>query len=724
MESSTNKNSVQYLIRNPFSTLTYEEQIEIKQLGRPTPDLKGLVSISKKANKEYTRRFHVDTYKKHTWLCGCEVEQAVFCFPCLCFGNETSWTNRGVRHLGHLSSKIKKHQNSFDHLQNEVNLKVLGNGILSDKADKLHELEIQRHNEQIEKNRYILEKYLKCVQFCGKYNLPMKDFTKNNIKTPENNYISVMPGAVELCKGCDVSLRCYLEYSNSINWASTTIHDDLLDCIFLVARQKIISEIEMVQFVSIIVDGTTHVSSTVHLVILFRYELKGKPVERFWGFFKAANENDAESLAQTILSEVNSILNDAPYKLVAQSYGGAAVMSKVNVGIKEIHPYAYYMHCHAHQLHKELTQSISGNKEVQMFFSDLSDITEFFSNSPQRVAVLDGIVGKRASRTGCNFTRPSGTLNAVYMYRSEMMQCMNIIMGTSQQTSTIKQAGSINRLLSDSVFIQWSAVFNEIMPHIYSLHDNVETAALDESADERIPILVQQFEKQISYVRNQVTDIIEIASNLPDVNVKRNRLDEHCCNRSNHHYNNESRKLLAIEICNSLIDITKDRLEFTQHLTAVKLFQSEKYPVYTKKFPIHLLQCTDYCYPFFDKDRLKTELNVLYYRDDFRTLSGIIPTHQYILKNNMIDTFKEVILLLRILITVPPMTTGQQNSFSTLKRIKTCLENQMVEEKLNALTMINIESKMISDDIDFNKKVINMFSEMNDRCLDFKYKTK
>jgi len=649
----------------------------------------------------------MDTYKKHTWLCGCEVEQAVFCFPCLCFGNETSWTSCGVKHLGHLSSKIKKHENSFDHLQNEVNLKVLGNGNVSDKADKLYEIETQRHNEQIEKNRYILEKYLKCVLFCGKYNLPLRDRGDNNTRTSENND-SVFLGAFELCKGCDVSLRCYLENATSINWTSTTIHDDLLDCIFLVARQNILSEIEMVQFISIIVDWTTHVSSTVHMVILFRYELKGKPVERFWGFLNAANGLDAGSLSQTILSEVNAILKDAPYKVVAQSYGGAAVMSKVNVAVKEIYPYAYYMHCHTHQLHVEMTQSVSGNKEVQMFFSDLSDITEFFSNSPQRVAVLDGLTGNQPSRPGCNFTGTGGTLNTVYVYRSEMMSCMDIIIETSQHTSIIKQAGSIKRLLSDSVFVMWLAVFNEIMPNVYSLHDSVQTATLDHSADERIPILVQKFEKQISDVRNKVPDIIEISSNLPDVNVKRK------C--SGEHGNNESRKQLAIDICNTLIDTTKDRLEFTKHLTVVKLFEADKYPVYTKKFPTQLLQCTVHCYPFFDKDRLKTELNVMYYRDDFRNLSGIIQTYQYILKNHMIDTFKEVILLLRILITIPPMTTGQENSFSTLNRIKTFLENTKVEEKLIALTMINIENKMISDDIDFNKKVINMFVERNNRC--------
>jgi len=35
----------------------------------------------------------------------------------------------------------------------------------------------------------------------------------------------------------------------------------------------------------------------------------------------------------------------------------------------------------------------------------------------------------------------------------------------------------------------------------------------------------------------------------------------------------------------------------------------------------------------------------------------------------------------------------------------------MGEEGLNAQTMIDIENEMISDDVDFNKKVIDIFSE-------------
>jgi hypothetical protein len=59
-----------------------------------------------------------------------------------------------------------------------------------------------------------------------------------------------------------------------------------------------------------------------------------------------------------------------------------------------------------YQLNLILSQAAIQNQQVRVFFSNLSDITNFFSNSPQRVAVLDEIVGARiphASNTRWNF---------------------------------------------------------------------------------------------------------------------------------------------------------------------------------------------------------------------------------------------------------------------------------------------------------------------------------
>jgi hypothetical protein len=65
MDSPTLKNTVTNLISKPFMSYTYEQKIEIKQIGRPTSELKGLINKAKKSKNEYILHFNTDYYAKH-----------------------------------------------------------------------------------------------------------------------------------------------------------------------------------------------------------------------------------------------------------------------------------------------------------------------------------------------------------------------------------------------------------------------------------------------------------------------------------------------------------------------------------------------------------------------------------------------------------------------------------------------------------------------------------
>jgi len=177
-----------------------------------------------------------------------------------------------------------------------------------------------------------------------------------------------------------------------------------------------------------------------------------------------------------------------------------------------------------------------------------------------------------------------------------------------------------------------------------------------------------------------------------------------------------------LEVCDVISIQAQSRLAFTKHLTAAKLFQNDKYEAYKNKFPLTALNITVECYPFFVQERLKTELEVMYSGDDFRTLCGVIPTINYLLNNNIEDTFKEVFKLLKLLVVIPMTYSEAERSFSTLKRIKTCLRSTMCEERFNALTMLSIESCLINEDNSFNQKVIDKFVKIKERRMDFVYK--
>jgi len=207
-----------------------------------------------------------------------------------------------------------------------------------------------------------------------------------------------------------------------------------------------------------------------------------------------------------------------------------------------------------------MTQSVSQNNEVRIFFSNLSEIPVFFSNSPQRVAVLGKLIGvslPRAVQTRWNFN--IRTVNIVYEYRNEIMECMDKIIESSQRTSIINQAGSIKRLLSDSIFVFWLSIFHKIMPHVDCLYNNVQAVNTDPV---QINSSVEKFKNEISKIKNNVTDIIENASNMPNINIKKSRLESH------ETMNILSRKNAVLEVCDTIIVKAKDRLEFTKHLTA------------------------------------------------------------------------------------------------------------------------------------------------------------
>jgi hypothetical protein len=78
--------------------------------------------------------------------------------------------------------------------------------------------------------------------------------------------------------------------------------------------------------------------------------------------------------------------------------------------------------------------------------------------------------------------------------------------------------------------------------------------------------------------------------------------------------------------------------------------------------------------------------------------------------------------LLKIIITIPMSTTELERCFSTLKRIKTFLRNIMHQERLSALAMLSIERNFVMNITDFNNKVIEQFTNSNERRIYFIYK--
>lgn len=127
------------------------------------------------------------------------------------------------------------------------------------------------------------------------------------------------------------------------------------------------------------------------------------------------------------------------------------------------------------------------------------------------------------------------------------------------------------------------------------------------------------------------------------------------------------------------------------------LLEGELFDRHLKAFPEEALNTTMRAYPVLHKEKLRTELPLIYGSPDFRGCSGALALYQVLQSYNLQDAFFETVVLLNILITTPMTTAEAKKSFSTLKRIKMFLRNTMGQELLNALAMLSMERELVRE---------------------------
>lgn len=145
----------------------------------------------------------------------------------------------------------------------------------------------------------------------------------------------------------------------------------------------------------------------------------------------------------------------------------------------------------------------------------------------------------------------------------------------------------------------------------------------------------------------------------------------------------------------------------TGHLVSAVLLEGELFDQHQQTFPEEALNTTVRAYPMLHKEKLRTELSLIYENPDFRGCCGALALYQVLQSCNLQETFSETVLLMNILITTPMTTAEAERCFSTLKRIKTFLRNTMGQERLNALAMLSMERELVRSTPDFNERVID-----------------
>ncbi|KAI4466306.1 hat family c-terminal dimerization region [Holotrichia oblita] len=274
----------------------------------------------------------------------------------------------------------------------------------------------------------------------------------------------------------------------------------------------------------------------------------------------------------------------------------------------------------------------------------------------------------------------------------DILLCLEKLIVIEEDPKTINQAIGLKGFLQNEDFIFWLNFFHLIMPHCEILSNELQKRSIDILS---VKNYIDSFKSSIQAIRDKILNDLsssEMSTISSNTTIKRSRKNE------------DSKRRVALEVCDIIISEMHHRFSFSDHLVISQLFYSDQFENYKNNFPDNILNLVKKDYPSINFLKLKSELQVIYDRPDFRGSSGAVSLFQLFMNNNLSETFSETVNLLTLLCTLPMPTVERERCFSTLNRIKTFLRNTMGQDRLSALAMLSIEKSFIKGICDYNEQ--------------------
>jgi hypothetical protein len=164
----------------------------------------------------------------------------------------------------------------------------------------------------------------------------------------------------------------------------------IIHCCALKTRKKIIEELGDEPY-AILADESSDISHKEQLALCLHYVDKlGRPCEYFIG---VVHVDDTTSLSLNNAIEALLISHGLTMTQIrGQGYDGASNMKGDIKGLKTLimkeSPYAYYIHCFAHQLQLVLVAIVKGNTDCSTFFDQISILLNIVGVSYKRHDML------------------------------------------------------------------------------------------------------------------------------------------------------------------------------------------------------------------------------------------------------------------------------------------------------------------------------------------------
>ncbi|XP_023755980.1 uncharacterized protein LOC111904445 [Lactuca sativa] len=501
-------------------------------------------------------------------------------------------------------------------------------------------------------------------------------------------------------------------------YASPDIQKEILSVLATNVEKTIHDEIEMSKF-CLIVDESQDESKKEQMAIVVRFvDQDGNVKERFLDLIHVKDT--------TSLTLKNEILCSLSYHKLSvqdirgQGYDGASNMRGEWNGLQALLlkecPYAYYIHCFAHQLQLALVAASKDVSEVHNFFKTLNFVVNVISSSSKcNDQLQDAQIAEISHLTEVGELESGKVLNDIAL-----------------KGSTSSQRGDAAYALTHALSFDFVIVMH-MMKEIMGITDKLCQTLQQKSIDivnalalvSTTKILIQKLRDEgWQSLLDQVVCFCE-KHNIPVPNMNeayryiiRQRREKDNIT-TEHHYRVE---LFIAAIDSQLQELNSRFNESTTELLRLSVMLDPRKSLNVED--ICKLATSYYPMDFTEHERNLLKLELQHYEIDvqnhpqLKNSSTISELCRDLHETRKLSTYPLLDKLIRLILTLPVSTATSERAFSAMKLVKTRLRNTMSDDFLKSCLLVNIERE-IADTFPTDE-IIDDFYSMKQRRAQLK----
>lgn len=694
----------------------------------------------------YTRKLCNGEQVLRIWLLYSILKNAVFCFACKVFGyaNSSLAGDQGYSDWKNLTNILTSHEKSPNHIKNCQSWRELSSRLhLYKTIDKENERIIRAETEHWNQ---VMKRLLCIVQFLGTQGLAFRGTKETLFKRNNGNFLKLVEYIAKFDVVMAEHVRRVTSEETHVHYLSKKIQHEFISLLSTKIQERILNELKQATYYSIILDCTPDVSHTEQMTLVVRFvkfveNEKVSIKEHFLGFVPIT-DSTGEGLTEILLNEL-SIRNIPLKDMRGQGYDNGSNMKGKHIGVQkrilDLNSRAFFVPCGNHSLNLVVNDAALSCPIAVDCFSIIQEIFNFFSSSTHRWSILVKHASTLTVKPLSN-TRWESRIEAVLPLRYHIEEIYDAVYEASKDQKldafSRNTALGIAKKLQSYKFLCCLVTWHEILFKINMVSKALQKVTSDLQSSMDLVKSVQRFlEKMRSDegLNNVITGANELAEKVgvaaefeKETQVRPRKTKRQFSYEIKDEPVPAGRTSFKVNfffvVLDTAISSLKERFELMEnHSKSFKfLYDIGNLQTWDRK------ELKDACTHLHNvlSDGEECDINGVELFEELQIFAPMLPSGRspakalsFITENGYMDTFPNVFVTLRILLTLPVSVASGERSFSKLKLIKTYLRSTLSQERLSGLATMAIENELLNEmDTDL---ILNEFAKMKARKISF-----